>query len=724
MTNLLICNDENKGDSISEFSARAKRILEYYSLQELKIIYDSKGDFLSLRNIGKGTSEELVKFITSQHFDVQELEHIQVPKQLRLRVILSSFVQLQVKYKEVRYKANKKSILFLEDLERELHYGKLPVVDFYFFYVLLFEQRDTIFFGLTLKKYRFPVDDYIDSIRANLLSVISLGACGYEKTKFSLFEELRLMLSMRSQNILTQSNDSNEKSLFDGNYWIDYVANYKTDFLKVRSCGWKSNLELCSLRLIINKALEDGVGEFELIELDKKVSKDYLVKSKISHLFPHLKKSEVDFIYDGLKFNLYAFCNYVFNGQILKKTAKAVITAYYFDHQLLSQSKIAEISGCTRERVRQIIDVHRERYKSLIKFITDNFPDVSREDYFYSDDLLIEWSEIEHYFNASDNMPYGNIRLYLLFSGSSNSEFVFLHDLIGFNSSKLPSFNLLGSEILVKKSFADSVDFYGLLLWLNREIINLVSCEIEYDFEILLGRYLDEKSIVLEKKTMLVIVSVLRRFLNDVSNFNEVKRLKKVIYLERIINVCCNSINDAGRPLKTAELIIELTNNYIDLSRSDLLRLLNKNKGVFVMVGSGTWGLSAWREKGLIGGSIRDIVITILSERNTPVHISEILNYFKDFRAVESHSIITNLKINQNDTFQFLNCGFIGLKGAHYDSKWYNLPSVVGSRFTERVLIKILKKSGNIATFYEEEYGYPKIHTEYLIQTKFGDKYN
>ena len=724
MTNLLKYNVEDKGYSVSEFSARAKRVLEDYSLQELKLIYDSKGDFLSLRNIGNGTSEELVKFITSQDFEVQDLELIEVPKHLRLRAILSSFVQLQMKYKEVRYKATKKSIVFLEDIEWELHYGKLPIVDFYFFYVLLFEVKDALFIGLTLKKYRFPVDEYLDSIRANLLTVISLGANDYKKTKWGLFEELKIMLSIRSQNILIQSSDFNEKSLFDGNYWIDYVANYKTDFLKVRSCGRKSNLELCALRLLINKALEDGYGELEISEPVKEISEECSVKSKISDLFPFLKNSEIDFIYDGSKINLFAFCNYVFFGQISKKTAKDVITAYYFDHQLFNQSKIADISSCTRERVRQIIDLHSEKYEKIVKFITGCFPDNCHENSFFSDEFLIEWSNIEHYLKTSNEMSNGNIRLYRIFFGSSNSEFLFLSDLKGNYPAKTPCFNLLDSEILIKRSFADTIDFYGLLLWLNSEIINLVSCEIEYDFEILVKRYLDDKSVLLEERTISALVSTLKRYLNDISGFSEVKRLKKIIHRDRIISVCSNFISEAAKPLKTSELKMELTKNFIDISRADLLRLLNNSKSIFTMIGFGTWGLSAWREKGLIGGSIRDIVITILSERNTPVHISEILNYFKQFRAIESHSIITNLKINQNDTFDFLNCGFIGLKSINYDSKWYDLPSIVGSRFTERVLTKILRKFGNIATFYEGKYGYPKIHTEYLIQTKFGTKYN
>lgn len=709
--------------SVEGLSTRARKVLEENSLDDLKAIYASKGSFLDFKNVGVNANKELVYLISTLEFQgIMNAADITRHRE-KLEIVLSNIDRLQYNYNILKCEVSKDELKFLDDLELEYGYEQLKIVNVFYFYELLFQDSDK-FVAKSKRYYDFYLPNYLDFIRVYLLK--KTEEIGSRLRDVSLmFEDLKGMLTKRSQNILSdiQSHPDISIDSFDKDYWVKFITDPKLDFVKIRNCGKKSVLELTTLRELVSLVLKAGEEAIKPRFSSTGVIKENNVEDMVFKEFPFLKASDIDNICKNERIDLFVLANLVFLNRVLKPLARRVVSAYFFDSNLMSLREIAEGVNCSHERVRQIVENQKLNYGRAISEIIRKIPNEHIECYLITGKSIIDLSRMNWNYYSSEVESVGNNRLIRLFFEAKHDEYVFLRELSGYSASRIRAFDFPDTEILINLDFNRNVDFVQLLEWLSAEIINLASSEIDFDFEVLVHRYLLDRKLTIDQVIVTLLIDFLSAYLNNIPNLSEVKKLKKLIEQERIIHICSNYISHLDRPVKTPELLKELEGNFIEISRNDLLKLLNNAKSVFTMIGYGTWGLSTWRGEGLIGGSIRDIVISILSKRRSPIHISEILDYFSQYRNLDARSIVTNLKMNQNETFVFLNCGFIGLNNIRYDDKWYSLPSILGPRFSKRELDIVFREHGDIGAYYERIYGYPRIHTEYLIQTKFGNQY-
>lgn len=117
----------------------------------------------------------------------------------------------------------------------------------------------------------------------------------------------------------------------------------------------------------------------------------------------------------------------------------------------------------------------------------------------------------------------------------------------------------------------------------------------------------------------------------------------------------------------------------------DGVRASLKRKYGFVPVGrSSIFGLKKWEKElnDFRGGTIKDIAKDYLIEKNTPIHINEILEEVHKYRGETSaKNVITNLKLDPEANFIVYNQSFIGLKSKieEYNiEKYNNLPIQLG----------------------------------------------
>jgi hypothetical protein len=125
-----------------------------------------------------------------------------------------------------------------------------------------------------------------------------------------------------------------------------------------------------------------------------------------------------------------------------------------------------------------------------------------------------------------------------------------------------------------------------------------------------------------------------------------------------------------GKPSHLNEILFELQILYPERQfnegsvRSNILRVPD----VICFGRSSTYGLKQWEEeKGIRGGTIREIVEEFLQKFDEPKHILAIEEYVLKFRDTNEKNIITNLKLDTDGRFVIFPGSIIGLSYKDYD---------------------------------------------------------
>jgi hypothetical protein len=263
---------------------------------------------------------------------------------------------------------------------------------------------------------------------------------------------------------------------------------------------------------------------------------------------------------------------------------------------------------------------------------------------------------------------------------------------------------------------AKEFNIKALLHWCKNEIFNLEKFNIEYDIEVLISRfYIENTSINLDDANLKFISEIIKKQKVGIEGTAEERRVLRDRRQFEILDLCYNFIVKKGQPVKTSVLVNNLLEMYLIVSKQEILKILNSRKDLFTTFGSGYWALSEWKSDGIIGGSIREIVFSLLFNSESPIHLSEILRIISKHRSITLRSLQTNLRFEENKLFKFYNCNFIGLNSKIYDQYWDNLPKVNGTFFQIKVLRKLIEDGFDIPELYEKLYGYPPLNTQFLI---------
>jgi len=111
-----------------------------------------------------------------------------------------------------------------------------------------------------------------------------------------------------------------------------------------------------------------------------------------------------------------------------------------------------------------------------------------------------------------------------------------------------------------------------------------------------------------------------------------------------------------------------------------------KYRSLFIFIGrSSTYGLKKWEteHENLKGGTIRDIVEGFLNEKDTPVHLNDIMDYVLKFRNTNKENVIGNLKLQSTKRFIFFKHGYVGLFNKSYKPNNLDGKDLVSCLFKE-----------------------------------------
>jgi len=405
------------------------------------------------------------------------------------------------------------------------------------------------------------------------------------------------------------------------------------------------------------------------------------------------------------------------------RTQSKIYWQYYFEHKHISLSELANNLSCSRELARIYIRSFENKILSdlcaSIKFnLGENYYDIPKID----SSIFLNFDNFEAFeFDGKKYTP--NLEFTRLVYGCLfGDNYIIFDQLIKEAILLNKSFELKGQNLFISRSFVNDYNIKGLLNFLNEEIYNFETAEFDYNLEILIGRFFIENNIEIKKSLILSIQEkLILKVKKDDWDLSLLvsKKHKKQEYKNKIINITFDYLKLCDTAQKTKSIIENLARNQILIDKLDILRLLNGQTSTFIRFGNGLWGLTEWQVEMNLKGSLREIVEDILEAKDVPVHISEILATINKIRPITSHSLNSNLRANEHNTFKFFNCAYIGLNSKKYDDYWHQIP-----RFNPHHLIQARSKNYkfkpliDIIDFICEKYGYPKEHVKYILTDK------
>lgn len=534
-----------------------------------------------------------------------------------------------------------------------------------------------------------------------------------ELTEFYI--ALKSKLSVRANNILTRMEK--EYSVFnqeDGLFlFLSKIIEGEIDFTKERNCGLKTILEL-------SKIFKDDLKPFLLITAKDDLSPEEILLKSLTSNIRDIHRDRVHLLIDGVKYNFIAAVILYLEKNSWNEGRGNAFRLYYFSEDFKTLQMVADEIGCTRERVRQLVlkyEKNIENAVSVIKQKINGKIDFWPMNQLENDIAILDLST--QIFPSDFELKNAQRLSREIIKAICKNSHVILNDILDRKKVKFKAINFPEELIIFKNDFNSKIDIQNFISWVDIEIFNLERIQIEYDMLILVERYFNNHGVNVEKGMLHVLSELFIKIKKDFTGTAVLRKGEREQIKSRIIELVKERIVESEAPVKTDALLTYLEERGIDTNKHDLLRLLNSEKDSFSMFGSGTWALADWRSQGLIGGSLRDITINLLSESYDPLHVSKILEYVRKYRPITLHSFMSNLRAVDSDIFIFFNCHYLGLKTKQYTDQWYNLPRMLGTHFRKSELDKAAALYGDkVEEYYLQKYGYPMEHTRFIISEK------
>ncbi|TMM29681.1 hypothetical protein FDT66_11245 [Polaribacter aestuariivivens] len=368
---------------------------------------------------------------------------------------------------------------------------------------------------------------------------------------------------------------------------------------------------------------------------------------------------------------------------IVKKAFKI-----YQNQKELTLDDIAEKVNLTRERVRQIRKLCLDDIFNKLLFI-QNFSDELFQKYnidINSNQLEID-AEIVDIINNTNNTNLSKEFIsYILFA--------YLWDkfsLIGeIEDVLLPRyFNARNRHnwknfYLIDKDIVKEIDFNALANDIDNRKSDKIVESYSFNFKSYLSRFLSNNNI----DFLDLVFPIGEKIIND--EFELYLDLDENITFERntkkqVHEYALEALEELGNPSKInliLDKVLELNPNYVTDEAS--LRAAMARRNGFVPIGrKSVFGLKKWEKEleNFKGGTIKDVIIEFLQDKNEPIHILLVLEYLDKYRRnKDAKSVLTNLKVDPLKRFLIYNQGFIGLqiKEEQYDDKFNSLPVQLG----------------------------------------------
>ncbi|WP_460219390.1 sigma factor-like helix-turn-helix DNA-binding protein [Psychroserpens sp. MEBiC05023] len=360
----------------------------------------------------------------------------------------------------------------------------------------------------------------------------------------------------------------------------------------------------------------------------------------------------------------------------------------YQNQKELTLDDIAEKVNLSRERVRQIRKSCMDDLFNKLLFI-QNFSDDLFQKYnidINSNQLEID-TEIVDLVNKTNNTNLSKEFIsYILFA--------YLQDkfsLIGEIEDVLQPryFNARNRHNwknfhLIEKDIVKEIDFNALANDIDNRISDKIVESYSFNFKSYLSRFLTNNNIDLLDSAFpigeKIINDEFELFLDLDENITFERNTKKQVH-----EYALEALEELGNPSKINiifDKVLELNPNYVTDEAS--LRASMARRNGFVPIGrKSVFGLKKWEREleNFKGGTIKDVIIEFLEDKNEPIHILLVLEYLDKFRKnKDAKSVLTNLKVDPLKRFLIYNQGFIGLQSKEnkYDDKFKSLPVQLG----------------------------------------------
>lgn len=698
--------------SIEDLDVRALNILQYNfgSIERLLEYYKKNGGFLKLRNTGNKINDQLVSlceyFISDGlNFNKNEIDSVNYS---------SNFLnEIKLEYEILKSNLSRRALNILIQVEGESN------KDVFHFISLL--KSGKIDFKSVRNCGQLTKDELTEfvekisekfKIRTDLVSNSDLKLLNHSEIEKleSIIYKIRNSLSQRALKVFNSL-------LVDYQSEIDVFYNQliygDLNFIEVRNCGLKTELELRLFAKQIQNAF------FNQNENHEEVSLLQNIYVQIKSVFPEIPSLVFPHMICDEELNLFKLVFTAIYYYDFKPTKQNVIRELFRDESDILHVEIAQKCNITRERVRQILTTFYE--KNLVEIVEKviqlpvNFVSLQNQNKIETFIKVnnIDVSYLDHGVKLNRELLFKVTKLLYSQSHKSCSD---LYIKIKTINNAL-DVNTLKWEF-VSIDFIEEVKFIDFLEWVDVELFNFGKLGNEFDLDVLIFRYFQTFNIPINKNWVNELTAFVNRNKFDFSNTVVRRKGLREARRNEIISICRLHIEQSISPVKTTELISILFNHGIGINKQELLMLLNKRRDVFLAFGLGVWTLSSLKTDNVFGGSLRDMVLKMLEQSEIPLHVSEILTYINQFRKVSFRSLQTNLKTDVEEMFVFFNCNFIGLKLKKYDKSWFELPKVNGLHFGKVMLDKALEISHDIPELYLQKYNYPKVNTQFLIESK------
>lgn len=464
-------------------------------------------------------------------------------------------------------------------------------------------------------------------------------------------EELQKIdnLSERTKNVCFEDS-------LDTLYKILSYYRENGTFRKIRNCGVKTDMELIGLSEKYLKLVALNHEDISMNEEDENFENlklycysHFRVPSEITAQF---KDS-----FTQKKFPFFNFLQTILQYDLNEREKFIFANNYGFKIGLQKRTLqiIGDQYGITRERVRQIAQRIPDKIQDAVKLLAKKHPFLHTH-FDYGIDLKNDFILLNEESALAIN-EHENLEFTPKFYGFVFSE---LYHKNVFSFQEIDTH--YKSYYLINLKLRDSFDFQAFY----EDVADRIDKRIEQTYSLDFSEYLtsfSRQGTVPDK-----VAYICKKILLEEFEFNLEKG--KLIFARNTMVKLSEYIMDIlehfGRPMKLKEICKELKTRTakippnIESLRSSILSI----EDVVAIGKTSTYSLRKWDN--VKTETIKKIVIEYLEKFNEPKHIADITIYVNTFRKTSDKNILSNLKLDRTNTFQFFKKSFIGLKSKTY----------------------------------------------------------
>ncbi len=385
-----------------------------------------------------------------------------------------------------------------------------------------------------------------------------------------------------------------------------------------------------------------------------------LISKYVSTKFPFLLKSQREFVYNfNLEYGHYPMffilIQYFSSSDKREDCVFAMLNGLYDGHRKTLE-EIGELFGLSRERVRQIASKGPSKW-------------------------LIESSEWKKY-NLENNV--------ILYPGcEAISKIVTAEKLdIGFDSVMTICSYVFPLSLKKTKGWIylipKRLDFPKLLSSICRQIERMMVVRYSEDYSFSVDGFLTDIPNKDKEEYKHLLTEIIRRAYKleiDSDGYIAFPQIR-INFREELYQI----LRQKGSPLSLEELFYELKQKYPDIKyeHPNQIRSFVLNEERIKAIGkTSIYGLAEW--KNVYYGSIRELIIQILTENDNPVHIDDLMKQVLVYYPnTNKKSIVSNMYVEQEKFVLFIG-GYYGLSSKKYKEDFVVSEDVARYTFDERL---------------------------------------